>query len=227
MESRLEHLVCVTPDDFRRRGPALLETARWKLLAHGDSWFSFTSERVDAHANLLEELVFSQPTLAVSCAGHHNALRRMIDLEGSADFLRLLGGDTAWDGILLSMGGNDLVSAATVPALQPGGEATPLHLRLLRRQTEWDAPSKGVSRYFTDRPKRRLVNGGSAWPQPVERAQRQDAGLLVEVLHRDRAAGAHQVVAAVLQQRVHRHHQEAAQRAQQHQEGRRHPDVGR
>ena len=150
MESRLEHLVCVTPDDFRRRGPALLETARWKLLAHGDSWFSFTSERVDAHANLLEELVFSQPTLAVSCAGHHNALRRMIDLEGSADFLRLLGGDTAWDGILLSMGGNDLVSAATVPALQPGTDVTPLHLRLLRRQTEWDAPSKGVSRYFSE-----------------------------------------------------------------------------
>jgi hypothetical protein len=59
----------------------------------------------------------------------------------------------------------------------------------------------------------------------VEGTEHQDAGLLVEVLHRDRAPGAHQVVAAVLQQRVHRHHQEAAQRAQQDQEGRGDPDV--
>lgn len=152
MESRLEHLVCLTPDEFRRRrGDA--GSVRWKLLAHGDSWFSFASAKVDAHANLLEELVFSQPTVAVSCAGHHNALRRMVDLEGSPDFIRLLGGeDQAWDGILLSMGGNDLVAAAMVPGLLPAApsEITPLSLRLLRRQTEWDAPSKGVARYFSE-----------------------------------------------------------------------------
>ena len=59
----------------------------------------------------------------------------------------------------------------------------------------------------------------------VEPAQEQDAGLLVEVLHRDRATGTHQVVAAVLQQRVHRHHQEAAQRAEQDQERCCRPDV--
>lgn len=151
MESRLEHLLCLTPDEFRRRG--LPTTARWKLLAHGDSWFSFAAARVDAHANLLEELVFGQPTAAVSCAGHHNALRRMVDLEGSADFVRLLTGEAdspPWDGILLSMGGNDLISAAMVPALLPNGEATALQLRLLRRQTEWGAPSAGVSRYFSE-----------------------------------------------------------------------------
>jgi len=148
MEARLEHLVCLTPDELRRRG--VPDGVRWKLLAHGDSWFSFASARVDAHANLLEELVFSQPTVAVSCAGHHNALRRMVDLEGSADFVRLLDGDAVWDGILLSMGGNDLVAAAMVPALLPGGEPTPLHLRLLRRQTEWGAPNAGVARYFSE-----------------------------------------------------------------------------
>ncbi|MBN8505025.1 MAG: hypothetical protein J0L58_11145 [Burkholderiales bacterium] len=153
MEARLEHLQCLTPDEFRRR-KGQLDPARWRLLAHGDSWFSFTSARVDAHANLLEELVFSQPTVAVSCAGHHNALRRMVDLEGSRDFVQLLDGDDAsgpvWDGILLSMGGNDLVAAAMVPALLGNGQPTPLHQRLLRRQTEWDAPSKGVSRYFSE-----------------------------------------------------------------------------
>ena len=148
MESRLEHLVCLTPDEFKRRGD--LSALRWKLLAHGDSWFSFASKRVNAHANLLEELVFSQPTLAVSCAGHHNALRRMVDLEGSPDFIRLLDGDAVWDGVLLSVGGNDLISAAQVAALQPDGSITPLRLRLLRKQTEWGAPSAGVGRYFSE-----------------------------------------------------------------------------
>lgn len=148
MEARLEHLQCLTPDEFRRR-KGQLGPAHWRLLAHGDSWFSFTSARVDAHANLLEELVFSQPTVAVSCAGHHNALRRMVDLEGGKDFVQLLDGEALWDGILLSMGGNDLVAAAMVPALL-GDQPTPLAQRLLRRQTEWDAPGKGVSRYFSE-----------------------------------------------------------------------------
>ena len=55
----------------------------------------------------------------------------------------------------------------------------------------------------------------------VERAEAEDAGLLVEVLHRDRTAGAHQVGAAMLQQRVHRHDEVAADRAEQDQERRR------
>jgi hypothetical protein len=148
MESRLEHLQCLTPDEFRRgKG---LSAAHWKLLAHGDSWFSFSSSRIDAHANLLEELVFTQPTLAVSCAGKHNALRHMVDLAQSTDFIELLNGDVTWDGVLLSMGGNDLVAAAMVPALQTSAEITPMSLRLLRRQTEWDAPSKGLARYFSE-----------------------------------------------------------------------------
>ncbi len=148
MESRLEHLLCLAPEELRRRKE--LPAAHWKLLAHGDSWFSFTNSRVDAHANLLGELVFSQPTVAVTCAGHQNALRRMVDLEGSKDFIELLDGEAVWDGVLLSMGGNDLIAAAMVPGLAPDGVITPLQLRLLRRQTEWDAPSKGVARYFSE-----------------------------------------------------------------------------
>jgi len=45
----------------------------------------------------------------------------------------------------------------------------------------------------------------------VQIAQAQNAQLLVHVLHRNRSAGPHQVVATVLQQRVHGHHQKAAQ----------------
>ena len=62
--------------------------------------------------------------------------------------------------------------------------------------------------------------------QRVERDHHQDRGVLVEVLHRDRAPGADQVVAAVLQQRVHRHDEEAGQGADQHHQRHREPDVG-
>ena len=149
METRLDHLKCLTPEELKRRPD--LSAHRWRLLAHGDSWFSFMAAKVDAHANLLEELVFHQSTVAVSCAGHHNALRRMVDLEGSPDFIRLLGLEApVWDGVLLSVGGNDLVNAAQVPATQPSGEITPIALRLLRKQTEWGPPSAGVARYFSE-----------------------------------------------------------------------------
>ena len=48
--------------------------------------------------------------------------------------------------------------------------------------------------------------------QRVEADHHQDADVLVEVLHGDRVAGAHQHVAAVLQQRVHRHDEETRRR---------------
>src|SRR5450759_5220582 len=61
---------------------------------------------------------------------------------------------------------------------------------------------------------------GKGWqPQAggptVGGAKPQNAGLLVEILHCDRAAGAHQIVPAMLQQRVHRNYQETTQGAQQ------------
>ena len=49
--------------------------------------------------------------------------------------------------------------------------------------------------------------------QRVQADHRQNADVLVEVLHGDRVTGAHQDVAAVLQQRVHRHDEEARARA--------------
>ena len=46
-------------------------------------------------------------------------------------------------------------AAARTPAHTPGQDPTPaslipLHLRLLRHQTEWGAPSQGVARYFSE-----------------------------------------------------------------------------
>ena len=85
-------------------------------------------------------------------AGTGNALSHKVDLESSPDFVRLLAGPDApaWDGVLLSVGGNDLIAAARTPALNWNGDPIPLELRLLRRQTEWGPPSAGVARYFSE-----------------------------------------------------------------------------
>ncbi|MFG6485170.1 hypothetical protein ACG04R_00725 [Roseateles sp. BYS78W] len=148
----MDHLACYTPADLAGPTPPDLGGFRWKLLAQGDSWFSNSRDKLNAHANLLQELVFKSGTAAINCAGTGNALSHMVDLESSADFVRLLAGADApvWDGVLLSVGGNDLIAAARTPAHNAAGEPIPLELRLLRRQTEWGPPSAGVARYFSE-----------------------------------------------------------------------------
>ncbi|PTT83529.1 hypothetical protein DBR42_15885 [Pelomonas sp. HMWF004] len=148
----MDHLACYTPADLAGRTPPDLSAVRWKLLAQGDSWFSNARAKLNAHANLLQELVFKSSTAAVNCAGTGNALSHLVDLASNPEFVQLLASPEAlaWDGILLSMGGNDLIAAARTPAFDAAGEAIPLHLRLLRHQTEWGAPSAGVARYFSE-----------------------------------------------------------------------------
>jgi len=148
----LDHLACFTPADLAGRTPPDLGSFRWKLLAQGDSWFSNSRDKLNAHANLLQELVFRSRAAAVNCAGTGNALSHMVDLESAPEFVRLLASDGApvWDGVLLSVGGNDLIAAARTPAHDAAGALIPLQLRLLRHQTEWGPPSAGVARYFSE-----------------------------------------------------------------------------
>jgi hypothetical protein len=148
----LDHLACFTPGDLQSSPAPDLSAYRWRLLAQGDSWFSNAAAKLKAHANLLQELVFKQSAMAVNCAGAGEALAHMVDLESAPDFVALLTRDDApvWDGLLLSVGGNDLIAAAQTPGLGSDGQAVPLHLRLLRRQTEWGPPSAGVARYFSE-----------------------------------------------------------------------------
>lgn len=147
----MDHLACFAPEDLRSPQPPDLQAYRWRLLAQGDSWFSTAQAKLSAHANLLQELVLTKPTVAINCAGKRESLARMVELEAASDFVQLLSAPDApvWDGILLSVGGNDLIAAAQTPGLLDGQEV-PLHLRLLRRQTEWGPPSAGVGRYFSE-----------------------------------------------------------------------------
>src|SRR5437868_5458651 len=68
----LDHLACFTPADLAGRTPPDLGAFRWKLLAQGDSWFSNARDKLNAHANLLQELVFRSNAAAVNCAGTGN-----------------------------------------------------------------------------------------------------------------------------------------------------------
>ena len=148
----MEHLATFTPADLRSGRVPAPESFRWRLLAQGDSWFSVDRSKPGAHGNLLSELVFDQPVCAINCSSGGDALRHMVDLESAADFVTLLSrpDSPVWDGVLLSCGGNDLIAAARTPAHHFDGTDVPLHLRLLRRQTEWGAPSAGVARYFSE-----------------------------------------------------------------------------
>jgi len=149
----LDHVARFTPADLSK-GPGVDLTAyRWRLLAHGDTWFAPPGTS-PGQASLLAELQFKDPTCLVDCAqaalSDQGLLRHVVDLAAAPDFVRLLGaGAPTWDGIVLSVGGGDLIAAASVPA-HVGETEVPLDHRLLRHQTEWGAPSAGVGRYFSE-----------------------------------------------------------------------------
>ncbi len=147
----MDHLACFAPEDLHSAQAPDLHGFHWRLLAQGDSWFSTAQAKLSAHANLLQELVLSKTTAAVNCAGQQESLAHLVELASVPEFVDLLTGPNApvWDGILLSVGGNDLIKAAQTPS-QIDGQPVPLELRLLRRQTEWGPPSAGVGRYFSE-----------------------------------------------------------------------------
>ncbi len=147
----MDHLACFAPEDLQSKPGPDLQSYHWRLLAQGDSWFSTAQAKLSAHANLLQELVLTKPAVAINCAGQRESLSKVVELASSPDFVRLLTAPDApvWDGILMSVGGNDLIKAAQTPT-QIDGVEVPLHLRLLRNQTEWGPPSAGVGRYFSE-----------------------------------------------------------------------------
>ncbi len=104
-----------------------------------DSWFSTAQAKLRAHANLLQELVLTKAAVAIDQAGQRESLSKVVELASSPDFVLACSPRPkapVWDGILLSVGGNDLIQAAQTPT-QIDGVEVPLHLRLLRNQTEW------------------------------------------------------------------------------------------
>lgn len=118
-----------------------------RFLAEGDSWFTVGALNPLKNANLLFEMRFQQTAVAINCATPGDTLRRMADTRRDPEFVDLLAGKRkrAWDGLLMSCGGNDLIEALGVR-----GPGIPLHLRLLRESAEWGPAAEGAARYLSD-----------------------------------------------------------------------------
>ncbi|HSD60908.1 MAG TPA: hypothetical protein VLC55_08645, partial [Burkholderiales bacterium] len=104
-------------------------------LAEGDSWFSMAAL---PGGNLLQELKLERSTLIVNCANPGDTLSHMVEWRKNPDFTSLLARRKfafAWDAVLLSAGGNDLIDAALT---SPG---------ILRRL---DAPSPNATDYIDE-----------------------------------------------------------------------------
>lgn len=122
-----------------------------RILAQGDSWFSFGSIPPWSTGNLLNELNFRQNVVAVNCGYPGTELSEMV--EASPEFRELMAGDFQIDNlnaIIVSGGGNDLIAALraelpryTVPLLLPQGK--------------W-GNQQDVSKYVNPAQKQNLIN---------------------------------------------------------------------
>jgi lysophospholipase L1-like esterase len=82
----------------------------WQFLAEGDSWFTISGLPA---FNLLFELRFHKHTRIVNCALPGDTIKNMSVIARNRNLREALGSrDFAWDAILLSGGGNDLIDEA-------------------------------------------------------------------------------------------------------------------
>ena len=143
-------LVVVQPWQLASEDPPDLEAAAVRFLAAGDSWFSLGALNPARNSNLLHELVFAQRCIAVNCAMPGDTLRRIAATRADPRFAQCLAGRAAraWDALLLSAGGNDLVQAVATPPRGRDGTPVPRARRLLLTAAERDpgtAPARHVS----------------------------------------------------------------------------------
>jgi lysophospholipase L1-like esterase len=149
----VQALVWGTPGDLDPRLPPVQCT----MLAEGDSWFS-TGALIPV-TNLLVMLDFQRSTRIVDCSFPGDKLHRMVDRrndKAEPSFAQLLfepGWQERWDAILISGGGNDLMSAAARPEALVNDGDVPLTDRLLLTPGEAAMHNPGVpdaNRYFSE-----------------------------------------------------------------------------
>lgn len=104
-----------------------------RLLAEGDSWFTFSTRWLPRNSNLLFGLDVPERTFIANCATPGDTLRHMLQFQHNPAFAGLLFGAKAriWDAVLLSAGGNDLIDAAGVSPRDGNGRLRPAADRLL------------------------------------------------------------------------------------------------
>lgn len=100
------------PDDIEGEAQRVtLDTYALRLLAEGDSWFSYGS--IPAH-NMLTELQFDESSVVLNLASpgeNLRMIRRICDYGAEFGSWLTLRSTYRFDAILLSAGGNDLIAA--------------------------------------------------------------------------------------------------------------------
>ena len=127
------------PDYYLRPNLPPIGEFGWRMLAEGDSWFTVGTFNVFAASNLLYGPQLSRDTVIVNCAYPGDTLKHMVEAFDDPYFgmhLHKPGFAMAWDAILISGGGNDLIDAAAVPAIGADGQPTPQDRRLLLTAAE-------------------------------------------------------------------------------------------
>jgi hypothetical protein len=121
----------------RPRAQGLAQHER-KFLAQGDSWFSFGSVNPLLTGSILEPMQFATDRCAVDCAHPGDTLVHMIEQRRNPEFLNLLIGaqNWAWDALLRSPGGNDLIDFIRTPRVDQRGNPVPVALRALFARDE-------------------------------------------------------------------------------------------
>jgi hypothetical protein len=118
------------------------------VIAQGDSWFSFGSLLPLSTGNVLLHLNLLHDATIVDFGQPGTLIANMCKEKGNTHFIgaMTLRGATAWSAILVSGGGNDLISFVKQPT------NAPLTTRILLNPNEWVEPAPGadpVTRYIS------------------------------------------------------------------------------
>ena len=143
-------ITVIAARDFSRPMYESVRQARVRFVAAGDSWFG-----ADAGTSLLHALAFAGPTLALDCSLPWSQPGVDAPRPSNMDLFELLGPAwsataVAFDAVLLSAGGDDLIEAASVRPALSNGEPTPREQRLLLRRDEWKEDAGGGYRYISE-----------------------------------------------------------------------------
>jgi hypothetical protein len=136
-------------DGFFNKSPDLDTTK--SVIAVGDSWFSMGSIPPWNTSNLLLNLQFTNSTTVVYYGVPGQDVQDMSNPKRNPLFVGnlTLRGATAWDAILVSGGGDDVIDFAAMSATLPDGTVRPQSQRLFLTSGEWNPNDTTPNRYIS------------------------------------------------------------------------------